>query len=545
MLSFNELELKPAVLKAIADIGYETPSPIQAQTIPSLLEGKDVLGQAQTGTGKTAAFALPILSNLDLSQSDPQAIVLVPTRELAIQVAESFQQYSKYLEDFHVLPIYGGADIRQQLRALKRGVHVVVGTPGRVMDHLERKSLVLDSIKTIVLDEADEMLKMGFIDDVEWILKHTPKNCPRALFSATMPRSIQNIADRYLTNPIHVTIKQETKRVSNISKAYSVVSKHHKLQALADFLEIEETNAVIIFTRTKTASTEVADKLLARGFCAAAINGDMKQEARERVIERMKSGALDIIVATEVAARGLDIDRISLVVNYDIPYDVESFIHRIGRTGRAGRTGASLLFIEPKERRLLKTFERSLREDFEEVFPPSQKEIRKKRTEKFSREIQEVLAQQDLSTQKETIQSILNQFEENDQDIAAAVLYLLQKATSTDQEIVDYTIRDSRDRGDRRERGERGDRGNRRGSSSDAHKGTYKMQIGKAHDITAKDIVGAFTNEAGIAYDDIGKISIFKNYTVIELPQDIPLAQWKKLEKLRIKKQFIDIDKGA
>lgn len=514
MLSFKQLKLKAPILKAITDVGYEIPSPVQAESIPAILEGRDLLGQAQTGTGKTAAFALPVLSNIDVSLNAPQVLVLAPTRELAIQVAESFQKYAKYLDGFHILPIYGGADIRQQLRALKRGVHVVVGTPGRIMDHLERKSLDLSHISTIILDEADEMLKMGFIEDVEWILKHAPKDCQNALFSATMPKSIQNIANNYLKNPIKVSIKPEKQKVSNIKKLYTVLPKSKKIDALLDFLEVEETNAVIIFTRTKIGSTEVADKLEARGFRAAAINGDMRQDARERVIKRIKDGSIDIVVATEVAARGLDVERISYVINYDMPYDAESFVHRIGRTGRAGREGTSLLFVEPKETRMLKSFERSLNEKLEEVYPPSKKQLQKKRKQKLAQKVQEVL-NEDLGDKRALVQQIMHDLEATELDVAAALLTLFegQDATKPEEKVKE--------------------------ASGDLV--PYKFSVGKVHGVQPKDFVGALTNEVGLDYNQVGRISISRQHSIVDLPAEMPKDMMRKLEKLTIKNNFIDV----
>jgi len=444
----------------------------------------------------------------------PQVLVLTPTRELAIQVAESFQKYAKYLEGFHILPIYGGADIRQQLRALKRGVHVVVGTPGRVMDHLERKSLNLNQVSTIVLDEADEMLKMGFIDDVEWILKHAPEDCQNALFSATMPKSIQNIANNYLKNPVKVRIKPEKHKVAAIKKLYTVLPKSKKIDALLDFLEVEETNAVIIFTRTKIGSTEVADKLEARGFRAAAINGDMRQDARERVIKRIKDGSIDIVVATEVAARGLDVERISYVINYDMPHDVESFVHRIGRTGRAGREGTSLLFVEPKETRMLRTFERSLNEKLEEVFPPSKKQLQKKRKQKLAQKIQEILSD-DLDDKRAIIKQIIHDLEITELDVAAGLLALLegQEDNSKDEKTEE--------------------------ASGDLI--PYKFSVGKAHQVQARDFVGALTNEVGLDYNQVGRISISRQHSIVDLPANMPKATMRKLEKLTIKNNLIDV----
>ena len=360
--SFADLGLSSALLKALADIGYETPSPIQAQCIPILLEGHDLIGMAQTGTGKTAAFALPLLEKIDVKISKPQALILTPTRELAIQVAEALQSYAHGLPGFHVLPIYGGQSYTIQLKQLSRGAHIIVGTPGRVMDHLERKTLNLDHLKTLVLDEADEMLRMGFIDDVEWILERTPAEHQTALFSATMPEQIRRVAQKYLVEPREIKIKSATATVAAIRQVYWQVSGMHKLDALTRILEVEEDfDAAIIFVRTKTATVELADKLSARGYAAAALNGDLNQQMRERVIEQLKSGALDIVIATDVAARGIDVPRVSHVVNYDIPYDTEAYVHRIGRTGRAGRNGNAILFVAPREVRMLRTIERATR----------------------------------------------------------------------------------------------------------------------------------------------------------------------------------------
>ena len=347
--SFGQMALIMPLLKALDDVGYETPSPIQARTIPLLLEGRDVLGQAQTGTGKTAAFALPLLSNIDLKEKDPQVLVLAPTRELAIQVAEAFQTYASHMKGFHVLPVYGGQDYSGQIRALKRGVHVVVGTPGRVMDHMRKGTLKLGNLKALVLDEADEMLRMGFIDDVEWILDQTPDDRQIALFSATMPQQIRRIATKYLNDPEQITIEVKTATADTIRQRFWPVSGVHKLDALTRILEAEPFDAMIIFVRTKTATVELADKLEARGYSAAPINGDIQQKLRERTIDQLKKGKIDILVATDVAARGLDVQRISHVFNYDIPYDTEAYIHRIGRTGRAGASGEAISLVGPKD----------------------------------------------------------------------------------------------------------------------------------------------------------------------------------------------------
>ncbi|MBD3776923.1 MAG: DEAD/DEAH box helicase, partial [Thiotrichales bacterium] len=386
-IKFDQLNLRPEVLQAISEIGYETPSPIQAQAIPTLLNGGDILGMAQTGTGKTAAFALPVLSMIDLKVKNPQVLVLAPTRELAIQVSEAFQSFAHHMKGFHVLPIYGGSDYGTQIRALKRGVHVVVGTPGRVMDHIEKGTLQLHELKTLVLDEADEMLRMGFIDDVEWVLKHTPDTRQIALFSATMPKEIHRIASTYLQDPTEVIIKQKTSTATTIDQKYWLVSGLHKLDALTRILEHEDKDGVIIFVRTKTATVELAEKLEARGYAAAALNGDIAQNQRERIVDQLKTGKLDILVATDVVARGLDVPRISHVINYDIPHDNESYVHRIGRTGRAGRSGTAILFVAPRERHLLRSIERSTNKQIPMMELPSPKEINANRVMRFKERI--------------------------------------------------------------------------------------------------------------------------------------------------------------
>lgn len=431
MNKFEILGVVPHIAKILSSLGYEVPTPIQEKSIPILLQSQDLLAQAQTGTGKTAAFALPILSKLDLARKQPQALVLAPTRELAIQVAEAFHDYAKGCQGFHVLPIYGGQEFGPQLKALKRGVHIVVGTPGRVMDHLRRGTLVLDQLKTIVLDEADEMLKMGFIDDVKWILEQIPGPHQTALFSATMPTSIRNIADRYLKNAQFIQIKSNETTTSTIQQFYTVVAREYKLEALTRFLAMEDFTAAIIFTRTKNDSAELAEKLEARGYSAAAINGDMSQALREKVIQRLKNGSLDIIVATEVAARGLDIDRISYVISYDIPHDVDSYTHRIGRTGRAGRTGKALVLVTPRELRMLKDIQRVTKQMVKEIIPPSLIQVEEKRLKKFAEKISQVIMKEDISYYRDFIKNIANSSECSELDIAAALTFISQgKATA-------------------------------------------------------------------------------------------------------------------
>jgi ATP-dependent RNA helicase DeaD len=426
-IAFAELGLSEQVLKALADVGYESPSPIQAATIPPLLAGKDVLGQAQTGTGKTAAFALPILSKLDLRLKTPQALVLCPTRELAIQVAEAFQKYAAHMPGFHVLPIYGGQSYTPQLTSLKRGVHVVVGTPGRVMDHLKRNTLDLSKLTNMVLDEADEMLQMGFIDDVDWILEQTPAQRQVALFSATMPAQIRRICQKHLKSPAEITIRGKTSTANNIRQRYWIVGgMHHKLEALTRILESETFDAMIVFARTKQATVELAEKLGARGFSVEALNGDIQQNVRERTIARLKNGQIDIIVATDVAARGLDVERVSHVINYDVPYDSESYVHRIGRTGRAGRSGDAILFIAPRERNMLGVIERATRQPIEAMQMPTVEAVNQQRIAKFKEKIAAAIASGEAKRFRFIVEQMEQEGESSALDIAAALVVMAQ-----------------------------------------------------------------------------------------------------------------------
>jgi ATP-dependent RNA helicase DeaD len=554
--SFRDLDLTEPLLKALDDVGYETPSPIQAQVIPFMLQGKDVLGQAQTGTGKTAAFALPILSRIDLKQKDPQVLVLAPTRELAIQVAEAFQRYAAHLKGFHVLPIYGGQDYSSQLRQLKRGAHVVVGTPGRVMDHMRKGTLNLDTLKVLVLDEADEMLRMGFIDDVEWVLEQTPDDIQIALFSATMPSEIRKIAQKYLHEPEQITIKVTTASAENIRQRFWVVSGVHKLDALTRILEVETFDGMIIFVRTKTATVELAEKLEARGFSASAINGDMSQTLRERSIAHLKSGKLDILIATDVAARGLDVDRITHVVNYDIPYDTESYIHRIGRTGRAGRTGDAILFIAPRERKLLSNIERATRQKIEEMGLPSTEVINNKRIARFKQNITDTLAAEELSFFNQLVEQYQHEHNVSALEIAAALAKLVQGDTpllmQPPKKIKDSEDRPSRsEREDRpsRDRGDRGDRGGdrerkpRRTFGSDIEMETFRIEVGHSHGVKPGNIVGAIANETGIDGDHIARIKILDDYSTVELPAGMPKELIQELKKVRVVGQLLNISK--
>lgn len=550
---FTDLALSEPVLKAIQSVGYEQPSPIQAAAIPVLLKGGDILGMAQTGTGKTAAFALPLLSKLDVKQAEPQILVLAPTRELAIQVAEAFHKYASHIPGFHVLPIYGGQDMTSQLRQLKRGVHVVVGTPGRVMDHLRRGSLNLNHLKSLVLDEADEMLRMGFIDDVEWILEHTPKERQTALFSATMPREIRKVADSYLNNATEIKIASNQSTGDNIEQVYWMVSGINKLDALTRILEVEPFDGMIIFVRTKTATVELAEKLEARGYSASALNGDMNQQLRERTIERLKSGKLDIVIATDVAARGIDVERVSHVVNYDIPYDSEAYVHRIGRTGRAGRSGKAILFVAPREKRLLFTIEKATRKPITLMDLPSGATVTKHRIDQFTLQITEAL-QQDLSFFNDLLAEYSHKNDVAPEDIASALAFLLQKERPLQVKFTDpKPERESRDRPERssRERSDREDRPRRersdRSERNDENMVRYRIEVGRNHEVRPGDIVGAIANEAGISSANIGHIKLFDEFSTVDLPTGMPSEVFNQLKKVRVRNRPLEIslDQGG
>lgn len=542
--NFADLKLSAPILQALADVGYETPSPIQAACIPHLLSGSDILGEAQTGTGKTAAFALPLLERLDLENLNPQILVLAPTRELAIQVAEAFQSYAKYLRDFRILPVYGGQSMVVQLRQLKRGAHVIVGTPGRLMDHLERKSLDLSHVQAVVLDEADEMLRMGFIDDVEWILGQTPENSQTALFSATMPSAIRNVARKHLKDPKEVKIKAATSTVETITQRYWQVRGVNKLDALTRILEAEEDfDAAIIFVRTKIATEELSDKLEARGYAAAAINGDMQQAARERVIEQLKNGTLDILVATDVAARGIDVPRVTHVINYDIPYDTEAYVHRIGRTGRAGRQGNAILFVSPRERGMLRAIERATRQPIEQISLPTREDVQEKRVSQLKQQILDVMEAEEL----DYFNDILGQLsKENDlplEEIAPALLYLAQRERplQVEEQGSGWEIATSMapaDAGPRhgsepRERRQR-DRAPSHDFQGSKNSRRYRIEVGRHHNVTPKEIVGAIANEGGIDGRLIGQIDLFGEFSTVELPElPDPLVQILKRTRVR------------
>jgi ATP-dependent RNA helicase DeaD len=546
--SFNQLALIEPILKALDEVGYETPSPIQAQTIPLLLEGKDIIGQAQTGTGKTAAFALPILSNLDLKQHDPQVLVLAPTRELAIQVAEAFQKYARHLKGFHVLPVYGGQDYRGQIHALKRGVHVVVGTPGRVMDHMRRGTLKLDKLNVLVLDEADEMLRMGFIDDVEWILEQSPADRQIALFSATMPQQVRRIATRHLNEPVQITIQTKTTTVETIRQRYWPVSGVHKLDALTRILEAEHFDAMLVFVRTKTATLELSEKLEARGYDSAALNGDIPQNQRERTIQQLKNGKLDILVATDVAARGLDVERISHVINYDIPYDTEAYVHRIGRTGRAGRLGDAILFVAPREKRMLGAIEKATRQKIDIMALPSTELINDKRIAKFNQRITDTLANEDLGLFTQLIEQFQLEHNVPAQEIAAALAQLLQGDTPLLlQNKPERKADKSWDKGERppgRKPARRpGERSSRKESPPEDGMERFRLEVGHNHKVKPGNIVGAIANEAGIDSQHIGRINILDDHSIVDLPAGMPKGAFNNLRKAWVSGQQLRISR--
>jgi ATP-dependent RNA helicase DeaD len=529
---FSDLSLSAAVLKAVDEVGYEAPSPIQAQSIPPLLQGRDLIGMAQTGTGKTAAFALPLLSRLDLALRQPQLLVLTPTRELAIQVAEAMQTYARHLKGFHVLPVYGGQSMEVQLRQLRRGVHVVVGTPGRIQDHLRRRTLVLDRLAAVVLDEADEMLRMGFIEDVEQILEHTPPRRQVALFSATMPEPIRRVASKHLHDPVEIRIKAKTATVSAITQRYWQVSGLHKLDALTRILEVEDFNALLIFVRTKTTTVELAEKLEARGYACGALNGDMTQALREKTIERLKSGALDIVVATDVAARGLDVERISHVVNYDVPYDTEAYIHRIGRTGRAGRKGEAILFVAPREMRMLRAIERATGQSIAAMKLPSREDVAGRRINQFKQTITDTLESQDLNFFEDLIEGYQGEHNVGLAEIAAALAFLLQRERPLVPEPQEE-LPPQRERPATKGRAGREARGvPPRGRPPEAGMRRYRIEVGRDHGVEPKHIVGAIANEAGIESRYIGQIRLYDEYSTVDLPEGMPrevLAHLKKV----------------
>jgi ATP-dependent RNA helicase DeaD len=575
--SFRDLALSDPVLRALADVGYESPSPIQAATIPVLLSGADMLGQAQTGTGKTAAFALPALSRIDLSKHEPQVLVLVPTRELALQVSEAFLRYAAHIKGFHVLPIYGGQSYQPQLNALRRGVHVVVGTPGRVIDHMNRGTLKLGGLSLLVLDEADEMLAMGFVDAVESILEQTPPQRQVALFSATMAAPIRRIAAKHLRSPIEVTIKSKTSTATNIRQRYWMVSGMHKLDALTRILEAEDFDGMLVFTRTKQSTVELAEKLEARGFAAAPLNGDIPQPQRERTVARLKAGQIDILVATDVAARGLDVERIGHVVNYDVPYDTESYVHRVGRTGRAGRKGEAILFIAPRERNMLRAIERATRQVIEPMNLPTVDAVNSFRIAKFKQRVIETVAESDAKQ----LRAVVEQLEAESGlpliDIAAALAALAQGTTPlllggrTDRggEAPGVATRGGGPPPERTpERAQAPERSRPselprsaehrpqpdrspppetartpRSKAAGSLMETFRIEVGSAHGIRPSNVVGAIANEAGIEGVHIGRVDIRDDHSFVDLPEGMPKQVFKLLQKVLVAGRELRISK--
>ncbi|MEN3321114.1 MAG: ATP-dependent helicase DeaD [Mycobacterium sp.] len=534
-LTFADLQIHPSVLQAVGDVGYESPSAIQAATIPAMMAGSDVVGLAQTGTGKTAAFAIPILSKIDPGSRATQALVLAPTRELALQVAEAFGRYGAHLPEINVLPIYGGASYGPQLGGLKRGAQVVVGTPGRVIDHLEKGSLDLTRLDYLVLDEADEMLQMGFAEDVERILADTPEYKQVALFSATMPPAIRKITTKYLHDPVEVTVKAKTATAENISQRYIEVAGPRKMDALTRVLEVEPFEAMIVFVRTKQATEEVAERLKARGFSAAAINGDIPQPVRERTIAALKDGSIDILVATDVAARGLDVERISHVLNYDIPHDPESYVHRIGRTGRAGRSGSAILFVSPRERHLLRSIEKVSRSKVIPADLPSVDDVNAQRVAKFRDSITDALN----APGTELFRRMIEDYERDNDvpmgDIAAALAAQLRGG----EEFL-MTEPPPEKRRERPDRGPRED-GPRRPRERRSDLATYRIAVGKRHKVMPGAIVGAIANEGGLHRSDFGHITIKVDHSLVELPAKLSKQTLKALEKTRIQGNLINL----
>ncbi|WP_420840171.1 DEAD/DEAH box helicase [Corynebacterium meitnerae] len=556
---FDGLDLPGDVIDAVKKVGFETPSQIQTQTIPLLMEGRDVVGLAQTGTGKTAAFALPILARIDKKARHPQALVLAPTRELALQVSDSFQSFADHLGGISVLPIYGGQAYGIQLSGLRRGAQIIVGTPGRVIDHLEKGSLDISDLRFLVLDEADEMLNMGFQEDVERILEDTPDEKQVALFSATMPNGIRRLSKQYLDDPAEVTVKAKTRTNTNITQRYLFTAHRNKLDAITRILEVTEFEAMIVFVRTKHETEELAEKLRARGFSAAAINGDIAQQQRERTVDQLRDGRLDILVATDVAARGLDVERISHVLNYDIPNDTESYVHRIGRTGRAGRTGEAILFVTPRERRMLRSIEKVTGAKIEEMELPTVDEVNDSRKAKFADSITESLEDSQLDLFRALVRSYSTEHDVPMEDIAAA----LAAQTSGDEFLMKEPPKDKRDRRDRerwdrddrrdrerggrfdrggRDRGERGGRGGRgRFHNDDVNFDTYRLDVGKRQNVRPGAIVGALANEGGLTNRDFGRITIGGDFTLVELPKDMDRKVLDRLKGTRISGQLINI----
>ncbi len=539
---FGEMGLPGPVVTVLAELGWDTPTPIQAATIPRMLAGSDIVGQAQTGTGKTAAFVLPILSKIDVSSRDTQALILTPTRELCMQVAQVLTELSAGMKGLRVLAVYGGQGFSEQLVALKRGVHVVVGTPGRVMDHMRRQTLNLEKLSVLVLDEADEMLHMGFIEDVDWILEQTPAERQTALFSATMPPEIRRIARKHLREPEEIMISAANTTADNITHRYWITHNSNKIEVLARILETEEHDGVLIFARTKSGTLEIAERLADAGIPAAPLNGDMKQVERERTVNRFKEGKIDILVATDVAARGLDVDRISHVVNYDPPHDTEGYVHRVGRTGRAGRSGTAIIIATPRERRFLAEIERATRQTLVQYEMPTLEGINRKRIEKFKDGISRALQDDGCGPFARIIDEYIDETGVPALSIAAALAKHIQGATPLMLDRMPDTWTPARP--PRAGAGERsggyGSREKPRGETGRAPvtapvirpprttrppedgMDRYRVECGHVHGVMPGNIVGAIANEAGLRGSDIGHIEIFDDYSTVDLPTGMP-----------------------
>lgn len=540
---FSDLGLNKKVLKAITDLGYENPTPIQVQAIPVVMQGHDMIGQAQTGTGKTAAFALPILSNF--KKGKLYALVLEPTRELAIQSAESFQNFAKYIDGFHVAPIYGGASYDSQIRTLRHGASVVVATPGRLIDLIEKGKVDLSEVEYMVIDEADEMLRMGFIDDVDWILSHTPDDRKTALFSATMPSAIKNIATNHLKNPVEVKIQSKTTTATTVRQRYWVVSGVHKVDAMSRMLEVEDYDAVIVFVRTKTDAEDVANKLMARGLACAALHGDIPQRQREKIIERLKKSSLDIIIATDVAARGLDVDRVTHVFNYDIPYDAESYVHRIGRTGRAGRTGEAILFVSPRERRALRQIERITRQKIEPMAMPTVEDVNKSRLNNFKNQILQTIQSDDLQIYEDVISSILEDTLIDVETLCAALAKMAQKDGQLllSKDEIDVKMKSFDDEGMRSHSKNISAQAVPLKNHPEINMVRYKVAVGRKDGVKPGQIVGAIANEGNLDSEFIGEICIYDCFSTVDLPEDMPAKTHEILSRARVCGRALNIKK--
>lgn len=543
MTRFADLDLPPELLAGLDAVGYETPSPIQIQAIPHLLAGRDLVGRAPTGTGKTAAFSLPLLAQADLRSAAVQILVLTPTRELALQVSEAMQTYASRLKGFHVLPVYGGQDYGPQLQKLKRGVQAVVGTPGRVTDHLRRGTLKLGGLRAIVLDEADEMLRMGFVDEVEWILDQTPAERQVILFSATMPKEVQAIARRHLKDPQEISIQAKTATADTIRQRCWMVKGVRKMEALTRLLEVEPVDGVLVFARTKSSTTDIAERLEQRGFRAAALNGDMAQRQREQTVDRLKKGALDVLVATDVAARGLDVDRISHVINFDVPYDTEAYIHRIGRTGRAGRKGEAILFVGPREQRMLGAIERATRQKIKPLQLPTVEAVREVRLNGFKNKITEALGDSKLHFMRELIRGY--QAEHADvplEDVAAALASLAGagaalRSNEPKAENYDSSGDDAQQAAPGRPPRRRQSRGGDEGFDR------YRLEVGHDHGVAPGNIVGAIANEAGLDAASIGRVEIRDDHSTVQLPVGMPPEVFRDLQKVWVCGQALKISR--